>query len=53
MTVYAESSAVLAWLLVRRGGVVYKIVLYGGVLLVLLTGALGGGLVHGFDHYRW
>lgn len=51
--VTAAFAAVLAWLLVRRGGFVYKVALYGGVLLVLIAGALGGGLVHGFEHYRW
>jgi uncharacterized membrane protein len=51
--VAAAVAALLAWALVRRGGAPYKLALYGGVALVLAAGALGGGLVHGWDHYRW
>jgi len=51
--VAAALAAVLAWLLSKRGGKTFNVVLYGGVVLVLVAGALGGSLVHGLDHYRW
>jgi uncharacterized membrane protein len=51
--VAAALVAVIAWLLAKRGGTVFKLALYGGTALVLIAGALGGVLVHGWDHYRW
>jgi len=51
--VAAAVVAILAWLLAKRGGGGFKIALYGGTALVLIAGALGGVLVHGWDHYRW
>ncbi len=45
--------AVLAWGLARRPGPLFRIVLFGGAALVLIAGALGAGLAHGFTHYRW
>jgi hypothetical protein len=51
--VAAAAVAVLAWLLAKRDGRLFRIALYGGTVLVLAAGALGGALVHGWDHYRW
>lgn len=45
--------AVLAWGLARRPGPLFRVVLFGGAMLVLIAGALGAGLSHGFTHYRW
>lgn len=51
--VAAAVVAVLAWLLAKREGRLFRIALYGGTVLVLVAGALGGALVHGWEHYRW
>ena len=51
--VAAAVVAILAWLLAKRGGGMFKLALYGGTVLVLVAGALGGVLVHGWEHYRW
>lgn len=45
--------SVMAWLLSRKPGRALRPVLLLGALLVLVAGALGGGLSHGFSHYRW
>ena len=51
--VAAAVVAILAWLLAKRGGGMFKLALYCGTVLVLVAGALGGVLVHGWEHYRW
>jgi hypothetical protein len=45
--------AVLAWALSRKASPALRPVLILGAILVLVAGALGGGLSHGFSHYRW
>ena len=45
--------AVLAWALARKASPALRPVLIIGAILVLVAGALGGGLSHGFSHYRW
>lgn len=51
--VAAAVLAVLAWWLARRGHPALRAVLTIGAVVVLVAGALGGGLSHGFAHYRW
>ncbi|HEY0966573.1 MAG TPA: c-type cytochrome domain-containing protein [Opitutaceae bacterium] len=45
--------AILASALARKPGPALRPVLILGAILVLVAGALGGGLSHGFGHYAW
>lgn len=51
--VSAAVIAILAWALSRKPSAALRPVLIVGAILVLAAGALGGGLSHGFSHYRW
>jgi len=51
--VAVAALAILAWWLARKPGPALRVVLVAGAILVLVVGALGGGLSHGFSHYRW
>jgi hypothetical protein len=45
--------AIVAALLANRSKSRFRAVLIVGGVLVLIVGALGGGLSHGFSHYQF